>query len=119
MRTRLLVASLAAICTIPAFAAKYDEMDYGRFLTASYLTQDRKTEDGKAEKGKTTLETKVGCATNKGIAVKLGKNEGGMLFDTDLCRMSGGWSGGYVKYRGVVFDGGHGPNPAPADNATM
>jgi hypothetical protein len=51
--------------------------------------------------------------------VKLGKNEGGMLFDTDLCRMSGGWSGGYVKYRGVVFDGGHGPNPAPADNATM
>ena len=119
IRTRLLSASLILGSLLPASAAKYDEMDYGRFLSATYLTQEHKGPDGKTEKAKSTLETKVGCATNKGIAVKLGNNEGGMLFDTDLCRMSGGWNGGYLKYKGVVFDGGHGPNPGPADNATM
>lgn len=101
-----------------SWAAKYDEMDYGRFLTASYLTQEVKGPNGSA-KSQSTLETKFGCATNKGIAVKLGKDEGGALFDTDLCRMSGGWLGGYVKYKGVAFDGGHGPNPSPAEKAQI
>jgi hypothetical protein len=119
IRTLLLTTSVALAFVMPASAAKYDEMDYGRFLSATYLTQERKGADGKSEKSKSTLETKVGCATNKGIAVKLGNSEAGMLFDTDLCRMSGGWTGGYVKYKGVAFDGGHGPNPSPADNATM
>jgi hypothetical protein len=114
---RCLLALL--ILTLPALAAKYDEMDYGRFLSATFATQDVKGADGRAVKGQTTLETTTGCATNKGIAVQLGQKAGGMLFDTDLCRMSGGWTGGHVKYKGVVFDGGHGPNPAPAESAAM
>jgi hypothetical protein len=117
-RTLLPAALLAA--SLPVFAAKqYEEMDYGRFLTASWLTQEVKGADGKTIKGRSTLETKTGCATNKGIAVQLGDKQGGMLFDTDLCRMSGGWSGAWVKLHGVVFDGGHGPNPRPADDGKM
>lgn len=103
----------------PVLAAKYDEMDYGRFLSATYLTQEVKGADGKVIKGQSTLDTKVGCATNKGIAVQLGAKEGGLLFDTDLCRVSGGWTGGWVKLKGVAFDGGHGPNPGPADSAQI
>jgi hypothetical protein len=113
--------SLPLILTIgaSAFGAPQDDMDYGRFLTASYTTQEVKGADGKAHKAQTTLETRIGSATDKGIAVQLGKKDGGMIFDTDLCRMSGGWTGGYVKYKGVAYDGAHGPNPGPADSAQM
>src|SRR5688572_12633153 len=98
--------------TIPAvlvlagssWAGMAEDMDYGRFLTATYLTPEYKTPDGATVNGKSTLETKIGCATNKGIAVKLGNREGGAIFDTDLCRLSGGWTGGYLKYKGVAFD---------------
>jgi len=83
-------------------------MDYGRFLSATFLNPE----------GKSTLDRK-GCAADKGIAIKLGNNEGALLFDTDLCRMAGGWTGGFVKYKGVTFDGGHGPSPGPADKATI
>jgi hypothetical protein len=117
-RTLLPVTLFAA--SLAAFAAKpFEEMDYGRFHSASYLTQEVKGADGKTIKSQSTLETNKGCAANKGIAVQLGANQGGMLFDTDLCRMSGGWTGGWVKLKGVIFDGGHGPNPSPADDAQM
>ena len=100
--------AIAAALTLTAHAAKWDEMDYGRFLSATYANAD----------GKTTLDGK-GCASNKGIAIKLGNSEGALLFDTELCRFAGGWLGGFVKTKGVVFDGGHGPNPGPADKATI
>lgn len=48
--------------------------------------------------------------THKGIAIIL-PNEAFMLFDTDLLRMSAGWTGGYVTTRGVAFDGSHGGHP--------
>jgi hypothetical protein len=35
-----------------------------------------------------------------------------MLFDTDLCRMAAGWTGGYINTRGVTFDGSHGGHPS-------
>lgn len=118
LRTTIVPAT-AIVLASTAIAAKFDEMDYGRFLSATYYTQEVKGADGKTIKPQSTLEAKYGSATDKGIAVKLGNNEGGMIFDTDLCRMSGGWLGGYVKYKGVAFDGGHGPNPSPADAAQM
>jgi hypothetical protein len=111
LRTPFLVA-LSAGLTLTLRAQdkpkKYEEMDYGRFLSASYLNPQ----------GKSTLDGK-GCASNKGIAVKLGNNEGAALFDTETVRMAGGWTGGWVKLRGVAFDGGHGPNPSPVDNANV
>ncbi|MDB6067412.1 MAG: cytochrome c class [Pedosphaera sp.] len=44
---------------------------------------------------------------NKGIAIKLGNNAF-MCFDPDLLRMAGGWTGKFLTYRGIVFDGGDG-----------
>ena len=105
----LFVPALLAVASLPARAGKWDDMDYGRFLSATYLNAE----------GKSTLDGK-GCATNKGIAVKLGSDaRAAMLFDTECVRMAGGWTGGWVKLKGVVFDGGHGPNPGPIDKADM
>ena len=47
---------------------------------------------------------------NKGIAIKLG-NDASVCFDTDLLRMSAGWTGKHLNFRGVTFDGGHGGHP--------
>jgi hypothetical protein len=106
---RLTIAAIAALSAVNfAVAAKHDEMDYGRFLTASWDNTE----------GKNTLKG-GGCCANKGIAIKLGNSEAGMLFDTDLCRWAGGWTGGYVTYKGVAFDGAHGPNPSPAKSANI
>ena len=105
----LFVPTLLAIASLPALAGRWDDMDYGRFLSATFSNAE----------GKTTLDGK-GCATNKGIAVKLGADaRGAMLFDTECVRMAGGWTGGWIKLKGVVFDGGHGPNPGPIDKADM
>ncbi len=102
------LASTAAFAA-PAPKAKYEEMDYGRFLSASFNNTE----------GKPAFDKK-GCATSKGIAIKLGaNNEGAMVFDTDLMRMAGGWTDGFVKYKGVIFDGGHGPNPLPPEKAQI
>ena len=46
----------------------------------------------------------------KGLAIRVG-NDANMLFDTELLRMSAGWTGGYISTRGVAFDGGHGQHP--------
>lgn len=108
---RLLVPALLAFTasTSTRAATKWEEMDYGRFLSATFTDAQEKT----------SLDQQPGCATDKGIAIKLGKDEGALLFDTDLCRFSGGWTGGFVKLKGVAFDGAHGPNPGPPANARM
>ena len=105
----LLAPALLAITALPALAGKWDDMDYGRFLSATFLNPA----------GTSTLDGQ-GCATNKGVAVKLGADaRAAMLFDTECVRMAGGWSGGWVKLKGVIFDGGHGPNPGPIDPANV
>ena len=112
LHTRIALTALLALSSSALFAAKkntkYEAMDYGRFLTASWDNTE----------GKNTLKG-GGCCANKGIAIKLGDDEGGMLFDTDLCRWAGGWTGGFVTYKGVVFDGAHGPNPSPAKGTSI
>ena len=73
----------------------WDKMDYGPFLTAS-------------------VELAENNAALKGITIHLGDNdEATMVFDTDLLRMAGGWTGGFLELHGVVFDGAHGVNPTP------
>lgn len=46
----------------------------------------------------------------KGIAIRVG-NDSTLLFDTDLCRMAAGWTGGFITSHGVAFDGAHGHHP--------
>jgi hypothetical protein len=38
-------------------------------------------------------------------------HEAAVCFDTDLLRMSAGWTGGFISTRGVTFDGAHGAHP--------
>ena len=50
----------------------------------------------------------------KGIAIKLGAeagSEAAVCFDTDLLRVSAGWTGGFLKLTGTPFDGSHGSWP--------
>ncbi len=114
LRSPLLLTAIYTLSATFANAAnKWEEMDYGRFLSATYLNAE----------GKSTLDGK-GSVTNKGIAIKLGKAEGQdaegtLLFDTELLRMAGGWTGGWIKLKGVTFDGGHGPSPSPKEGVDM
>ena len=87
---------------------RHEVMDYGPFLSASFENA----------RGQTTLNGK-GSVTNKGIAVRHGNREACSLFDTETVRMAGGWNGGWLRLRGVTFDGGHGPNPGPAQGADI
>ncbi len=73
------------------------EMDYGPFLN---LTVQMPGENP--------------GSTPKGIAIRVGaEKEGTLVFDTDLLRVTGGWTGGFVDFKGVAFSGSHGGNPGP------
>ena len=93
---------------VPTPAEKYESMDYGRFLTASIDNTE----------GKSPFDQK-GCAANKAILVNLGDREAGYAFDTETLRGAGAWLGGWMKLKGVAFDGKHGPNPGPAVGAKV
>ena len=105
---RLAAAAFAGLSLTAVAAPKFEEMDYGRFITTSFDNT----------KGQNTLKGN-GCTVNKGMAIQLGAKEGCMLFDTDLCRWAGGWTGGYITYKGVIFDGAHGPNASAAKGANL
>ena len=109
-RITLVLAAFGFSTALLSAAEKpYQAMDYGRFFSASFNNAQ----------GKPTFDKK-GSAANKGIVVKLGaEGKAAMLFDTELLRMAGGWTGGFFKTKGVVFDGDHGPNPQPPDGAQM
>ena len=123
--TPRLTALLLAASTLTVSAASWwEEMDYGRFLSASFIDNVpfKGTDHNGKEKqfdGRTPLDGATRIAANKGIAVKLGaEGNAGFLFDTELLRATGAWTGGWLKLKGVVFDGAHGPNPtAPKDAA--
>lgn len=105
---RLAAAAFAGLSLTAVAAPKFEEMDYGRFITTSFDNT----------KGQNTLKGS-GCTVNKGMAIQLGEKEGCMLFDTDLCRWAGGWTGGYITYKGVIFDGAHGPNASATKGANL
>ena len=86
---------LSVIVSLSALAGKWDEMNYGPYLS-------------------TSLEVRGAGIVNKGIAVRLDAGEGGvskgsafMLYDTDLMNCAAGWSGGFIDWRGIAFDGRH------------
>jgi hypothetical protein len=83
---------------------RHEAMDYGPFLTATV---------GELVGGKQDPSPKFNNA-HKGIAIKLNA-EGtvNVCFDTDLCRRTMGWTGGFLHLRGTPFDGSHGSWPAP------
>ncbi len=97
---RAVVASLLLGASGPQAARPWSEMDYGPFLSA-------------------TLQVGKGDVACKGIAVRLDAGPGGVarggafaLFDTDTLRWAGAWTGGFIDWRGIVFDGAHGVHPS-------
>ncbi len=77
---------------------RWGKMDYGQFLIASIKVPTPGSDNN----------------TNKGVAVRLGDDKGpasAICFDTDLLRVSGGWTGGFLKLFGTPFDGSHGTWP--------
>ncbi len=99
-----LVALLIAPATAqePKKAEKKDvpaseRMDYGRFLSATIKAPAPR--DNNAMKG---IAIRVGPDGGKGGAV---------CFDSDLLRVSAGWTGGFLKLLGTAFDGSHGTWP--------
>ena len=78
------------------------DMNYGPYLTAS-------------------LEVTPGNIAYKGVAIRLDTGPGGIsrgnqfvLFDTDTLRMAAGWSGSFIDWRSIVFDGSHQTHPQVA-----
>ncbi len=79
--------------------SRWEQMDYGRFLTASVKVPTPGGDNN----------------ANKGVAIRLGDDKdhpSALCFDTDLLRVSGGWTGGFLHLRGTPFDGSHGSWPA-------
>jgi cytochrome c2 len=86
----------------PAERKKW-EMDYGSFLN---LTVQMPGENP--------------GSTPKGLAIRVGETrEGTVVYDTDLLRCTGGWTGGFVDLKGVAFSGSHGGNPAPVGDVVF
>jgi hypothetical protein len=76
---------------------RHEQMDYGQFLSASIKAPAPSNNNA-----------------NKGIAIKLSSNPdkpAAICFDTDLLRVSAGWTGGFLKLKGTPFDGSHGSWP--------
>jgi len=99
----LVSSMLSPLQTFAAEAAKKLEsrkkweMDYGPFLNLSVQMPGENP-----------------GSTPKGIAIRVGDaKEGTLVFDTDLLRCTGGWTGGFVDFKGVAFSGSHGGNPGP------
>lgn len=86
-------------------APRWAQMDYGPFLSASIISHP-------AAKFDNTAGGFTGDSTARGIAVKLSDDwRDGVVFDTDLMRVSAGWTDGSLKLTGLIADGGHGPSP--------
>src|SRR4051812_35934821 len=82
---------VAASPAAPPSATPWLDMDYGPFLSL-------------------TLEAPrpAGNFAYKGIVVPLKPDRSAaMAFDTDLLRWSAGWTGGFVDWKNILYDGTH------------
>jgi hypothetical protein len=73
----------------------YEKMDYGPFLSGTFKAP--------LPENNTTL---------KGVIVSLDKDHTtNIIFDTEMCRYSAGWTGDFIDFHGVAYDGAHGVTP--------
>ena len=86
----LLAALLQAPAPAPA-EKKWDQMDYGPFLSTAV-----------------SLPWPQGAVTAKGITVRLGT--GAVCFDTDLLRWAAAWDGGWLELLGPPYEGTRSPD---------
>ena len=101
--TSLLARSAAVLLLAAALSdaqekklPRWEQMDYGSFVSSSLTmpwSKDFQHIDG---------------VTVKSVAVRLDSKHA-ISFDTNLCRVAAGWTGGFVKLYGTPFDGTHRP----------
>jgi glucose/arabinose dehydrogenase len=105
MRRAFLASLLLLAAGAPASAAPYDQMDYGPFLSATYVAP-----------------WPAGNVAYRGVAVPLDgpttTAKAAYIFDTEMLRPMAAWTGQFINYKGVAFDGGHGANPGPDPKKT-
>lgn len=94
------VGALLALVTLQNLHAQepadpVQAMDYGPFLSATF-----------------GAPFPHGNVTHKGVAIAL--RDGGVIFDTELLRVSAAWHGRWLNLRGTAYDGAHGPYSSPA-----
>src|SRR5258708_38879999 len=110
-----LVTALAAASF--ASAARYDEMDYGPFISATFVAPWPK---GNLSHRGIAVRFEARVPGEQPVEIRSGKKismsdpgQCGVVFDTELLRYACGWSGGFINYTRVVFHGDHGANPSP------
>jgi hypothetical protein len=82
----------------PRKLPKWEAMDYGPFYSSSVTMPWSK--DFQAPEG----------ITLKAVTVNLGGvPAASVCFDTNLCRVAAGWTGGFLKLMGTPFEGTHRP----------
>ena len=111
---RILAAVLLFTFAPTLVAARFDDMDYGPFLSHTFqLPNNNITLRGIAVPFDAPID---GDVITPGVKGKAAVNPGkcGIIFDTELLRYSGYWNGGFITWNGVVFNGAHGSNPGPA-----
>lgn len=96
-----LLSGLVLLCLLARPAAaqnRWDEMDYGPFLSSSVTMPGANPEDPAG-------------IVEKGVTVRLGTKDhpAAVCFDTDLLCYRAGWTGGWLKLMGTPFDGTHRP----------
>ena len=82
----------------------FEKMDYGPFLSATFIVPAKQTSD------------RVKDTVYRGVVVPFelpDKTKATVLFDTELLRYSSVWTGGFIKYEGIIFNQQHGANPSP------
>ena len=108
MPARISTLLAFAICSLISTSSlaqnRWEEMDYGPFISSSVTMFGAHPE-------------KPEGITLKGVTVKLADGKAAVCFDTDTLRYSAGWTGGWLKLMGTPFDGTHRPpegsRPAP------
>jgi len=91
----------------PKKDAPYDRMDYGPYLSASFISHPA----AKYDNGPGAFSSD---STARGFAIKLADGfESGIIFDSDLMRISCAWTEGSLQFRGLIGDGAHGWDPGP------
>ena len=84
LKAKLILCAVLGFSALPLLGAEswWEQMDYGRFLSASFNTQSTKGPDGKTIQGKTTLAgDKVGSATNVSISRAISRLPGNATND--------------------------------------
>ena len=106
----------------PKEVKPWAEMDYGNFLINTYELVGLNAQERERSSGPSPLPDENLIKANfayKGIAIRLDQGAGGvaagkawMLFDHDLMRVAGAWTGeGFIDWEAILFNGKHNISP--------